>query len=270
MTAAASIPSTSRPIWPPGRARATSSRRDTNRRGRPSNFWAPEIHRVGSGWVAYFSAKHTDGTLAVGAASASSPLGPFVDRGQPLVHKSGMGTIDASEATDGNGKPYLLWKDDGNASGKPTPIWAQPLAADGMSLLGTPTELITNDQSWEGALVEGPFLVRRGGKYWLFYSGNAYYDGRYAVGVARADSLLGPYTKAPGPIVVSDAAWVGPGHCSVVDVPGAGDWLVYHAWQAGHVNGPGDGRLVLVDAIDWSGAWPSVPGAPSTRSRPLP
>ena len=234
------------------------------------NFWAPEIHRVGNGWVAYFSAKHTDGTLAVGAASASSPLGPFVAGGQPLVHKSGMGTIDASEITDADGTPYLLWKDDGNASGKPTPIWAQRLAADGLSLVGTPTQLITNDQTWEGALVEGPFLVRRGGAYWLFYSGNAYYDGRYAVGVARADSLLGPYTKAPGPIVVSDAAWVGPGHCSVVDVPGAGDWLVYHAWQAGHVNGPGDGRLVLVDAIDWSGAWPSVPGAPSTRSRPLP
>ena len=113
-------------------------------------------------------------------------------------------------------------------------------------------------------------MVVHGGAYWLFYSGNAYYDGRYAVGVARADSLLGPYTKAPGPIVVTDGAWVGPGHCSVVDVPGAGDWLVYHAWQAGHVNGPGDGRLVLLDAIDWSGAWPSVPGAPSTRSRPLP
>jgi arabinan endo-1,5-alpha-L-arabinosidase len=234
------------------------------------DFWAPEIHRVGSGWVAYFSARHSDGTLAVGAASASSPLGPFVDRGAPLVHKSGMGTIDASEFTDGSGAPYLLWKDDGNAASQATPIWAQPLAADGLSRVGAPTQLITNDQSWEGVLVEGPFMVRRGNSYYLFYSGNAYYDTRYAVGVARADAPLGPFIKAAAPIVVTGGDWVGPGHCSVVDKPGAGDWMVYHAWRAGHVNGPGDGRLTLVDAIDWSSGWPTLVGAPSSRSRALP
>lgn len=235
-----------------------------------SNFWAPEIHRVGSGWVAYFSARHSDGTLSVGAASAPSPLGPFADRGAPLVHENGMGTIDAHEFADAAGAPYLVWKDDGNAVGQPTPIWAQPLAADGLSLKGTRTQLITNDQAWEGALVEGPWVARRNGAYWLFYSANSYASTAYAVGVARADSPLGPYTKAPGPIIVTGGSWAGPGHGSVVDVPGAGDWYVYHAWRAGHIGGPGDGRLVLVDAIDWSGAWPSVPGAPSARSRALP
>jgi hypothetical protein len=46
--------------------------------------------------------------------------------------------------------------------------------------------------------------------------------------------------------------------------------MVYHAWQAGHVNGPGDARLMLTDAVVWSGGWPSVPEAPSISSRPVP
>src|SRR5215472_13294068 len=164
------------------------------------DFWAPEIHHVGSGYVVYFSARGTDGVLAVGAAAAPSALGPFTDLGHPLVHDASMGLIDASEITDANGTPYVLWKEDGNAVGRPTPIHAQQLTADGTALGGAPATLITNDQPWEGNLVEGPFMVEHAGSYYLFYSGNAYYDARYAVGVAVAPSPTGPFTKAGGPI----------------------------------------------------------------------
>ena len=43
-----------------------------------------------------------------------------------------------------------------------TPILAQRLAADGRSLVGSPTTVIANDQVWEGHLVEGPFLWQQG------------------------------------------------------------------------------------------------------------
>lgn len=46
--------------------------------------------------------------------------------------------------------------------------------------------------------------------------------------------------------------------------------MVYHAWRAGMVNGPGDGRLAIVDQIVWRDGWPALPGAPSTMARPLP
>jgi beta-xylosidase len=235
-----------------------------------SDFWAPEIHKVGSHYVAYFSARNAAGKLSIGAASATSALGPFTDRGSPIVSDSAMGLIDASEINASNGKSYLLWKEDGNAVGKPTPIHAQPLAADGLSLTGASSTLITNDQSWEGAVVEGPFMIEHGGMSYLFYSGNAYYDGRYAVGVARASSPLGPFTKAAGPIVVTGGDWVGPGHCSVVDTPAGDSYMVYHAWRTGHVNGAGDARLPLTDAVEWVDGWPSLPGAPSSATRPLP
>jgi arabinan endo-1,5-alpha-L-arabinosidase len=235
-----------------------------------SDFWAPEIHRVGTHYVAYYTARNTAGHLSIGAASSSSPLGPFTDRGQPLLTDPQMGLIDATEFSDTGGAPYLAWKEDGNAVGKPTPIHGQALAADGMSLTGTRKDLITNDQTWEGAVVEAPWVVARGGYYYLFYSGNAYFDGRYAIGVARASSPLGPYVKQSAPILITNAAWVGPGHGSVIDTPRGDTYVVYHAWQAGHVNGPGDGRLTLTDALFWRNDWPVVPAAPSSTSRPMP
>jgi GH43 family beta-xylosidase len=233
-----------------------------------SDFWAPEIHLVGGHYVAYFTARDTDGMLSVGAASATSPTGPFTDIGQPLVHDSSMGHIDASEINTG-GKAYLLWKDDGNAVGKPTPIHAQGLASNGLSLVGAATTLITNDQAWEGPLVEGPWMVEHGGKFFLFYSANGYASTAYAVGVASASSPLGPFTKASGPILATGGAWAGPGHCSVIDTFAGDTYIVYHAWEAGAV-GASPGRLVLTDAVSWAGAYPSVPLAPSSNSRPLP
>jgi GH43 family beta-xylosidase len=235
------------------------------------DFWAPEIHHVGSKFIAYFSARNSDGKLSIGAASASAPTGPFTDIGHPLVHDGSMGLIDASEINATDGTPYLLWKEDGNAVGKPTPIHAQPLATDGLSLVGAPSTLITNDLAWEGALVEGPWMIAHGGEYFLFYSANAYYDGRYAVGVARAPSPTGPFTKHGAPILVTGGAWVGPGHCSVVLTPAGETVIVYHAWHAGCVNTPGCGREVLIDRVDWGAdGWPFIPLAPSSTSRPVP
>jgi arabinan endo-1,5-alpha-L-arabinosidase len=233
------------------------------------DFWAPEIHRVGAHYVAYFTARNVDGRLSIGAASAPTALGPFTDRGAPLLHDAAMGLIDASEFEAPDGTRYLLWKDDGNAVGKPTPIHAQALAPDGLSIVGTATTLITNDQSWEGAVVEGPWMLYHEGAYYLFYSGNAYNTAAYAVGVARAASPLGPFTKATVPILTTAGAWAGPGHGSVLDTPDGETVFVYHAWRSGQVGGA-PGRLGLVDRVVWSAGWPSLPGAPSSSSLPLP
>ncbi|MGZ3408714.1 MAG: glycoside hydrolase family 43 protein, partial [Polyangia bacterium] len=217
------------------------------------------------------TARGSDGKLAIGAATAAAATGPFSALAAPLVHDAAMGLIDATEFEAADGSKYLLWKEDGNAVGKPTPIRGQKLAADGLSLVGTATTLITNDQPWEGAVVEGPWLVAHGGWYYLFYSGNSYANATYAVGVARATTPLGPYTKATAPIVTSSAVWIGPGHCSVVDGPGGDAIMLYHAWASGHVNGPGDARLLLIDRIVWSAAgWPTLPAAPSVTTLPMP
>lgn len=233
------------------------------------DFWAPEIHQVGDHWVVYFSARNkADGSLAVGAGTADNPLGPYTDIGHPLVHDPNPGVIDAHYFDDGD-KHYLTWKVDGNAVGASTPIRIQELSPDGTSLVGSPKTILTNTEGWEGPLVEGQWMIRRGDYYYLFYSGNSYASTAYAVGVARATSPLGPFTKATGPILVSNNAWSGPGHGSVIIGP-SGDWVhVYHSWVAGKV-GQAPGRLVLVDRIFWRGGWPHMDSNPSPRSVPLP
>ena len=113
-------------------------------------------------------------------------------------------------------------------------------------------------------------LMTMGGQFYLFYSGNGYYGAAYAVGVARASAPLGPYAKAPAPIVVTKGPWVGPGHNSIVTTPSGEDWMVYHAWKSGQVNGPGDGRVLLIDRVLWQGGWPATGHAPSSTSLPTP
>ncbi|NMO13782.1 family 43 glycosylhydrolase [Pyxidicoccus fallax] len=241
------FPSASKPTWATG------------------DFWAPEIHKVGTRYIAYYTARHTNGKLSIGAATSASALGPFTDLGRPLVHDTGMGMIDATFFKDTAGTPYLVWKADGNAVGQQTPIYGQQLSADGLSLVGTRRTLITNNLGWEGGVVEAPWVVARGGYYYLFYSGNAYYNNTYAVGVARATSPLGPYTKLSAPILKTGGGWTGPGHNSVVTGPGGDTYMVYHAWNSAHT-----ARVMLVDAITWPNGWPAVPEGPSNGSRPMP
>ena len=117
---------------------------------------------------------------------------------------------------------------------------------------------------------EAPWLIRRDGTYYLFYSGNVY-DQRYRTGVARASRVTGPYEKHAGPILANNARWVGPGHGSVVAVGGT-DFFVYHAWSATPQGTPAPGgRRVLVDRITWAGGWPKIAnGTPSTALQPWP
>jgi len=247
------FPAGSRPAWASG------------------DFWAPELHRVGDRWIAYYSAREAaGGRLVLGAATASSALGPYTDLGRPLVREPAPGVIDAHHFEAPDGRHYLLYKADGNAVGARTPIFIHELAGDGTTLVGGPVEILTNDRGWEGVLVEGPWLIHRDGTYYLFYSGNFFASTAYATGVARASSPLGPYEKASGPILTSNGSFAGPGHGSVLLGP-SGDWVhVYHSWVAGRVD-TSPGRLVLVDRVGWSSdGWPTMLAAPSARSQPMP
>lgn len=237
-----------------------------------SDFWAPEIHKVGGHYVLYFTARHSAGRLSVGAASSNSATGPFVDIGAPLVTttpSSNIDIIDPNEFQGTDGTPYLLWKRDDQTAG-PKQIRGQQLAPDGLSLTGAgPVTLIQNDAPWEGALVEGPWVIVHGGTYYLFYSANPFDTPQYAIGVARSSSPLSGYQKLGAPILATGGAWAGPGHCSVIDLPDGETEIVYHAWVAGQIKA-GPGRVALIDRIVWQNGWPAVPGAPSSLSYPIP
>ena len=123
--------------------------------------------------------------------------GPWSDHG-PLVCDPD-GSIDGFAITGEDGRRYLIYKEDGNSRKMPTPIWAQRLTEDGLKLTGERTELIRNTATWEGAVVEGPFILPHNGYFYLFYAGGACCGSgcNYAEGVARSKQLLGPYREGP-------------------------------------------------------------------------
>jgi arabinan endo-1,5-alpha-L-arabinosidase len=240
-----------------------------------SDFWAPELHRVAGRYLAYFTARDRTGRLCIGVAVADQVTGPWTDLGRPLIRDDRVGMIDANYLQDANGQRYLYWKEDGNdlRPKERTPIYVQPLAKDGLSLTGERRWVLVNDREWEGDLVEGPWVIHRGRYYYMFYSGNAFFNEHYAVGVARSLSPLGPFLKQEDTVLRRDENWMGPGHGCVVrvpDVPGGTDYFVYHGYQRGRVGGRHP-RMLLMDRIQWENGWPRInDGSPSALPQAAP
>ena len=226
------------------------------------NWWAPELHHVDGGIAAYFSA--LDGTTnAVGYAFSPTIVNPtgYAPRATSLVKRS-QSTIDAHELTSVNGTHWLYFK----LEGQPDTIWGHALTADGKNLTpGPSTKLVTADRSWERGVVEAPWVSRLDGWYYLFYSGAAYCNHTYAVGVARSKHPLGPFTKKASPILKSGDRWLGPGHNSITRGPDGRVYMVYHAYRksegipaCGNLPNDNNKRDTLIDRVVIENGWPRV------------
>ena len=111
-----------------------------------------------------------------------------------------------------------------------TPIHARRLAQDGRSLIGEEHVVLANDLDWEGHLIEGPFVTKQDGRYWIFYAGNDFSTPAYGIGVAVADHPFGPYRKRPEPLLRSSCDWWAPGHASVAPGVDGRPQLFFHAF----------------------------------------
>ena len=294
-----------------------------------ADFWAPEMHKVGDEYWVVYTARQANNALAIGLARSTSPTGPWIDNGQPLItgkpvnttglgYDSGQpmlsgGVIDSHLFVDSDGTTYLFWKDDTNSiwprplamllrkhpelieqlfdseqdrrtaafaaaivpwanlqrpmirffvmqplieatlanwqrckaalldfnlaaailDAMSTPVRAQRIAEDGWSLLGENKIVLANDLDWEGHLIEGPFVTRQEGRYWLFYAGNDFSTPSYGIGVAAADHPLGPYGKQGEPLLRSTREWTAPGHASVAPGLDGKPQLFFHAFHPG-------------------------------------
>ena len=194
-------------------------------------FWAPEITYDNGKVYVYYSAHKKGGNLCVGIASADKPEGPYTDHGPVICQE--VGSIDAFPVRDDNGKLYLVWKEDANSVGKPTPIWAQPLNEERTALTGEKKELFRNTEAWEANLVEGVSMIRHGEYYYAFYAaaGCCGPACTYGTGVARSKSVLGPWEKySKNPLITSTGKWTCPGHGTPVEKDGR-HYFLYHAYD---------------------------------------
>ena len=192
-------------------------------------FWAPEVYRVDGRYVMYYSAE-----THVCAATADSPLGPFrqVEK-KPILERGG---IDNSLFIDDDGRAWMVYVhfDKGNV------IWLTEMEKDGLHAKpGTARMVLRAEKGWEMmnprcSVTEGPFIVKIDGTYVLTYSANDYRDRDYAVGVATARSLEGPWTRYAGNTILRRRfGLVGVGHHSLFK-DADGKWrIVFHAHNGG-------------------------------------
>lgn len=235
--------------------------------------WAPEVLKQGNRFLLYFTAREqASGRQCTGVATSIDPLGPFTsDAEKPLVCQRDLGgTIDASPFRDADGKLYLYYKADANAVGKPTDIFVQPMAPDGLSVTGDPVALLTNDQSWEAHVIESPTMVRQGDHYVMFYSANHFgwephqRLSPYAMGYATCDGPLGPCKDSPdNPILYSytdrkAGCLSGPGHQAVFEANGR-QYIMFHAHIARRgCQNARKGRQMYIAPLGWDGARPVI------------
>ena len=237
------------------------------------DFWAPEMVTAFGRTFLFYTARRDEGprrrgTLCIAAASAPEPSGPYTDHGAlvcQIPELNNVGSIDPFFVRDETGSPYIVWKADGNDAEPdvPTSIFAQRLSDDGTRFVGKRKEILRNTSPWERHVVEGSFILRRGEWFYHFYSGNAC-CGRscdYALGVARARKLLGPWEKySKNPILAANREWQCPGHGSIVSTPEGRDFLLYHSYRKRR-DTFNVGRETLLDEVVWGAdGWPSING----------
>lgn len=221
-------------------------------------LWAPDINKIGSQYVLYYSMSRWGGewTCGIGVAIADKPEGPFKDCGM-MFRSNEIGvqnSIDPFYIED-NGKKYLFW---GSFRG----IYGAELTNDGLSIKpGTEKKQIA------GTAFEGTYIHKRNGYYYLFASMGTCCEGlnsTYQTVVGRSTSLWGPYVDRHGKsmldnnyevLIHKNEYFVGTGHNSelVKDKKG-NDWILYHGVSVANPHG----RVLLLDRVNWKKDWPMV------------
>jgi hypothetical protein len=146
--------------------------------------------------------------------------------------------IDPAVFTDDDGQSYLYW---GNGR-----AYVVPLNDDMVSFDASKVTTIT-----PSGYNEGTFVIKRKGTYYFMWSENDTRDENYQVAYATGSSPTGPWTKR-GVILEKDLSLgvKGPGHHSVVHVPGTDDWYIaYHRFAI--PGGDGTHRETTIDKLEF-------------------
>lgn len=198
-------------------------------------------------------------------------LGPWLnDKGEPWTvtfnGTTATGAFDVDVFIDDDNKPYLLFPGRSTAG-----IYIAPLDPKNLShLAAAPNHLFSFDSShvWERwgekneytgiSWIEGPWMFKRNGTYYIEYSASGTQWLSYASGIYSSKSPMGPFTYSPrNPLLRKTSGIVtGPGHGSVVKGPD-GNWWVFYTIVTS--NPPG-GRRIGMDALAFDAS-----GNPYTR-----
>lgn len=259
-------------VWEP--TEGSWNEKDPNGSG---GYWAPDVHVNENGiWLYYTS------NVRIGVARADAPGGPFVDElDHPLIGNGhggvGDGLLpdpensivgnfddrawDAWLHEDEEGSMYLYF----SAMTPFSEMRVIPLVDESTPADVEPTVVVEaegNLETWEGWVREGPAVIVHEGVTHLMYSGNAWSNVCYAVGVTTGPGPLGPFERVEdNPILATDAdsEFYAPGHNSLVEGPDGEMLAFFHVKLDDGVFGPRrpmyapitfdeEGNLAFVDA----------------------
>ncbi len=211
------------------------------------SMWAPSAIEHRGRYYLFFGAndiKNDAQTGGIGVAVSNKPEGPFRDAiGKPLIDKivNGAQPIDQMAFRDDDGQVYLYyggWKHCNVVRLSDTLTGIMPFAD------GTTFKAITPSPEY----VEGPFMAKRNGVYYLMWSEGEWTGPDYRVAYATGPSAVGPFTPR-GVVLQQDARIArGAGHHSLLRIPGTDDWyIVYHRRPLNETDG--NHREIAIDRL---------------------
>ncbi|WP_127571883.1 family 43 glycosylhydrolase [Georgenia faecalis] len=230
------------------------------------NAWAPTVIERDGKYYFYFSGHNpTYDRKTIGVAVADSPEGPFTAQPTAMILNneavtSGQAIDPAAFRDPVTGKYYLGWGNGGPSNG---PVLAE-LADDMVSIKPGTYQRIEGLTDFR----EGVFFNYRDGLYHLTYSIDDTGSENYRVGYATATSMDGPWTYR-GVILEKDLSLgiKGPGHSSILNVPGTDDWyIVYHRFAI--PGGNGNNRETTIDRLEFGPDGLIQPVTPTLESVP--
>lgn len=208
--------------------------------------WAPSVIAAKGRYYMFFAANDIQSdaeTGGIGLAVSDTPGGPFKDAlGKPLIgaFHNGAQPIDPFVYRDDDGQVYLYYGGWRHCN-------VVRLSADLRTVLpfadGTTYKEITPP-----GYVEGSFVIKRNGIYYLMWSEGEWTGADYRVAYAMGKSPLGPFKPMGTVLAQDDRLARGAGHHSVVNVPGTDDWyIVYHRRPL--TDTVGEHRQVAIDRM---------------------
>ena len=182
--------------------------------------WAPSCARNPRDGKYYFYFSAGDGA-GIGVAVADYPFGPFRDAiGIPLVRDYFFGAqpIDAHCFVDDDGRAYLYYGGHGHCV-------VAPLTPTMQALHRAPREITPSP-----GYVEGPFMIKRKGLYYLMWSEGNWTNSTYLAAYGTSESPLGPFEYRGKILENNPEVALGAGHHSAMLLPDTEDeWVVcYH------------------------------------------
>ena len=203
-----------------------------------NRFWAPGRVLLKDGkYYLYFTSEG-----ATHVAIGDKPDGPFHFANGPEIftgkeHNSMVAPdIDGCPFLDDDGQGYIFWRR--RKAARLTP-----------DLLKTQGEAITISTHWTG-YSEGPFMFKRKGIYYYFYTMGGYADYQYGYAMSTK-SPLGPFETPKNDVPfwtnLREGIW-GPGHGFAFNVNNTDDWIfVYLEYGMG-----GTSRQIYANRMEFN------------------